>query len=266
MDEFLLELDEDVEGMQSTIYLLQQQLKEAKEQVAQLQQENQQLRSNQNQAAAKPAAASSSNAPHPTDSSQPSHNPDKTRTSGGTTSSSTPTENTYENRTLSSQDYAVVSNYNSHDHSPPHSHNHPQTTNGDHHVAMETDTSDGQPESCDEDHHTNSRYASNQTSSSKGLNSHASSGNHSMSDGAYATENTDATSSDGGWSPRRSPAAKDKAGDIEPMEDDQSSEVSTEQERTDKKHRTEGLLSDNLLQNGVIASPQSDTAGEDDTT
>ena len=33
MDEFLLELDEDVEGMQSTIYLLQQQLKEAKEQI-----------------------------------------------------------------------------------------------------------------------------------------------------------------------------------------------------------------------------------------
>ena len=40
MDEFLLELDEDVEGMQSTIYLLQQQLKEAKEQISQLQEEN----------------------------------------------------------------------------------------------------------------------------------------------------------------------------------------------------------------------------------
>ncbi|XP_064489169.1 pre-mRNA-splicing regulator WTAP-like [Ornithodoros turicata] len=36
-DEFLLELDEEVEGMQSTIYFLQQQVREAKEQVAKLQ-------------------------------------------------------------------------------------------------------------------------------------------------------------------------------------------------------------------------------------
>lgn len=35
IDEFLLELDEDVEGMQNTIYYLQQQLKEAKEKLAQ---------------------------------------------------------------------------------------------------------------------------------------------------------------------------------------------------------------------------------------
>ncbi|KAI1294919.1 Pre-mRNA-splicing regulator female-lethal(2)D [Halotydeus destructor] len=34
LDEFLLELDEDVEGMQSTIYFLQQQLKEAKQALA----------------------------------------------------------------------------------------------------------------------------------------------------------------------------------------------------------------------------------------
>lgn len=38
-DEFLLELDEEVEGMQSTIYLLQQQLREAKEQLARMQAE-----------------------------------------------------------------------------------------------------------------------------------------------------------------------------------------------------------------------------------
>lgn len=38
-DEFLLELDEEVEGMQSTIYLLQQQLREAKEQLARMQQQ-----------------------------------------------------------------------------------------------------------------------------------------------------------------------------------------------------------------------------------
>ena len=36
MDDFVQELDEDVEGMQSTIYFLQQQLKEAKETIAQL--------------------------------------------------------------------------------------------------------------------------------------------------------------------------------------------------------------------------------------
>merc|ERR1712110_182522 len=36
MDDFVQELDEDMEGMQSTIYFLQQQLKEAKETIAQL--------------------------------------------------------------------------------------------------------------------------------------------------------------------------------------------------------------------------------------
>merc|ERR1719232_1607410 len=35
-DDFVQELDEDMEGMQSTIYLLQQQLKESKETIAQL--------------------------------------------------------------------------------------------------------------------------------------------------------------------------------------------------------------------------------------
>lgn len=39
LDDFLLELDEDVEGMQNTIYYLQQQLKEAKEQIIILEQQ-----------------------------------------------------------------------------------------------------------------------------------------------------------------------------------------------------------------------------------
>lgn len=43
LDEFLLELDEDVEGMQSTIYYLQQQLREAKEQIQKLQQDKKEL-------------------------------------------------------------------------------------------------------------------------------------------------------------------------------------------------------------------------------
>ncbi|XP_064627980.1 pre-mRNA-splicing regulator WTAP-like [Lineus longissimus] len=47
MDEFLGELDEDVEGMQSTIYILQQQLKEAREEVSRLQAETQQMHQSQ---------------------------------------------------------------------------------------------------------------------------------------------------------------------------------------------------------------------------
>jgi hypothetical protein len=43
IDEFLLELDEDVEGMQSTIYYLQQQLREAKDQIVQLQKDRHKL-------------------------------------------------------------------------------------------------------------------------------------------------------------------------------------------------------------------------------
>ena len=46
-DEFLTEMDEDVEGMQSTIYLLQQQLKDSKEQILELQTELAQLKNSQ---------------------------------------------------------------------------------------------------------------------------------------------------------------------------------------------------------------------------
>ena len=44
MDDFLLELDEDVEGMQSTIYFLQQQLKETKDHLKQSTTEHEQLK------------------------------------------------------------------------------------------------------------------------------------------------------------------------------------------------------------------------------
>nr|CAG4640450.1 EOG090X0FYD [Daphnia pulex]SVE85197.1 EOG090X0FYD [Daphnia pulex] len=44
LDEFLLELDEDVEGMQSTIYFLQQQLRQTRDQLSAAQKENELLR------------------------------------------------------------------------------------------------------------------------------------------------------------------------------------------------------------------------------
>uniref|UniRef100_A0A0B7A7W1 Pre-mRNA-splicing regulator WTAP n=2 Tax=Arion vulgaris TaxID=1028688 RepID=A0A0B7A7W1_9EUPU len=44
LDEFVGELEEDVEGMQGMIFMLQQQLKEAHDQIAKLQRENDQLR------------------------------------------------------------------------------------------------------------------------------------------------------------------------------------------------------------------------------
>lgn len=46
LDEFLQDLDEDVEGMQSTIYFLQQELRKARESVTLLQQENASLKTN----------------------------------------------------------------------------------------------------------------------------------------------------------------------------------------------------------------------------
>ncbi|KAK9306143.1 hypothetical protein QLX08_003051 [Tetragonisca angustula] len=46
LDEFLQDLDEDVEGMQSTIYFLQQELRKARESVTLLQQENAGLKAN----------------------------------------------------------------------------------------------------------------------------------------------------------------------------------------------------------------------------
>ena len=65
-DEFLVEMDEDVEGMQGTIYLLQQQLKENKVQLAQLQEENQRLQSINSAAASSTAAVSSPPNTNPT--------------------------------------------------------------------------------------------------------------------------------------------------------------------------------------------------------
>lgn len=49
LDEFLQDLDEDVEGMQSTIYFLQQELRKARESVTLLQQENATLKANTNE-------------------------------------------------------------------------------------------------------------------------------------------------------------------------------------------------------------------------
>ncbi|XP_014299773.2 pre-mRNA-splicing regulator WTAP [Microplitis demolitor] len=49
LDEFLQDLDEDVEGMQSTIYFLQQELRKARESVTLLQQENLALKSSPNE-------------------------------------------------------------------------------------------------------------------------------------------------------------------------------------------------------------------------
>lgn len=46
LDEFLGEVEEDVEGMQSMIYVLQQQLKDSKDQISQLQEENSRLKQN----------------------------------------------------------------------------------------------------------------------------------------------------------------------------------------------------------------------------
>lgn len=49
LDEFLQDLDEDVEGMQSTIYFLQQELRKARESVTLIQQENAALKANTNE-------------------------------------------------------------------------------------------------------------------------------------------------------------------------------------------------------------------------
>lgn len=48
LDEFIQDLDEDVEGMQSTIYFLQQELRKARESVILLQQENSSLKNSTN--------------------------------------------------------------------------------------------------------------------------------------------------------------------------------------------------------------------------
>ena len=87
MDEFLLELDEDVEGMQSTIYFLQQQLKESKEQLGRLQTENEQLKSKCS-ALANNTAATTNASPHA--SSTPTINSTSSNSSSAVTEDGSP--------------------------------------------------------------------------------------------------------------------------------------------------------------------------------
>jgi cell division septum initiation protein DivIVA len=60
LDEFLGEVEEDVEGMQSMIYVLTQQLKDSKEQITLLQEENTKLQ----QSPAKHQQSPSKHSPH----------------------------------------------------------------------------------------------------------------------------------------------------------------------------------------------------------
>jgi hypothetical protein len=226
MDEFLVELDEDVEGMQSTIYFLQKQLKDSKDQIAQLQKDNELLRTQGGGAGAASTASRDSSVLH---NQQESNSQQRTQ-----------------------QPHNVVSNHNS-------QHRHPQTSNGSHHVAMETDTSDGQQESCDEatgseeqapTSHTLYTRSQHQTSSNKQVNSHppsSSSRNYPPS-----ADNTDGTSSEG-WSPQPS---KQQTGAMA-MKDDTS-----QRERT----ATKGAAvhsGDAGLPNGQ-AAPQYDSQGDEE--
>lgn len=64
LDELLQDLDEDVEGMQSTIYYLQQELRKAKETITNLEQENCTLRSVDTQPKSPITSVNGLNAPH----------------------------------------------------------------------------------------------------------------------------------------------------------------------------------------------------------
>ena len=305
MDEFLVELDEDVEGMQSTIYFLQQQLKDSKEQVSRLQQENDGLRT---KCSASTASTNSATATTTTSVLQTSTSEsiteetrhrtgsDKTPTVGAV---STPSSSQYEHRTelhdpAPSQGggMALVSNYSSlnqnhiadsaaaatHNNNNVGNKSHTQTSssstpNGAHHQVdcssrdqsgnnTETDMSDDPAESGDEDEghsdapasptHTPAQYVGLEKDHHNGPP--VARGKYPPLDGAYATENTDATSSEG-WSP----SASKHSGSVGNGDEDASSEVSDTDPGTDAK-------AGELLQNGLVSTPQYDSQGDDDET
>ncbi len=246
MDEFLVELDEDVEGMQSTIYFLQQQLKDSKDQVAQLQKENELLRTQQGATSSGGTSVAQDAAPRDKCGSDPVLHKVEA-------SSSTATNNTDSRRFDHRTDpHNVVSNHNS-----EHRHSHLQTTNGSsHHVAMETDMSDGQQGSCDEATGSEEQAPTSHTlyrshKTSKEVNSHAPSS--SSRNYPPSTENTDATSSEE-WSPQ--PSKQHVEGMV--VDDDHSS---VEHERTANKGGAHS--GDVQLQNGLLAQAPYDSQDDD---
>ena len=269
-------MDEDVDGMQSTIYVLQQQLKEAKDQIAALQQDNELLRQPTEskggartlvpEGSSKAANAVEGMDTEPTqswteitDSLEPGKPPPTQGSSVGSTPDSTSSGT--DNRTN-----CQMHDSSSHD---PHSYHHsqpqtqtgkrPATTNGDHHVAMETDTSEGHPESCDET--TAEHRQHNQAKQTSTVHNNATHRTSQSSEGAYTLEGTDVSSD--AWSPAQTGGTK-LGGNA--VTDDQIGLVS-DPYRTEEKHAG-GLPvcgDRDSLQNGLVNS-QYDSQGDDDDT
>ncbi len=278
MDEFLLELDEDVEGMQSTIYLLQQQLKEAKDQIAQLQEENVQLGGR-----GLNAVGDTANVKLEPNSTRPLHNAldahdeherqDRTRLAD---ENFAPTDKAGYQRTSrqssNSPSVEVVSN-NGRDHQVSSKQDHlhsqttrPTTTNGglEHggYEAMDTSEAGFHRASCDADsttgdHNSHRHFRASPESETTndgsaitvGMGGNVEVNNHHQSDVTSDASFTDTTLSNVAWSP--SSRRLKKTDDVE-MEDD--SKV--------RKGRTVGVMgirgSDDdqqtLLQNGLVDS------------
>ena len=296
MDEFLLELDEDVEGMQSTIYLLQQQLKEAKDQISQLQEENRRLGGHQADSIiadvkSEPNSRKSTPTPNALDSHIEHDERERTRHADEkphlSPSSKAGYQRTSRQSSTSPSIEVVVSNHKR-DHLIGSKRDHihtqttrPTTTNGGHEhtgfEAMDTNDTGFHRASCDadsttRDHNTHRQFRGSfkteitSDGSSIGGNN-AEVNNHNQgdanSDVSYViTENTDAASSED-WSP--SSRHLRQSDDVE-MEDD--SKIKSE-----IKGRTVGGLgiggSDDdrrtLLQNGLVDTiPQYESQNDDD--
>lgn len=285
MDEFLLELDEDVEGMQSTIYLLQQQLKEAKEQIAGLQSENEQLRTGGNSQSS--LNYDSNGSAITSDTYMGEEERERTRQEVEQTLS--PKHEYRTSRQSNNSPYEVVNNHNKRDHLHGSNQDALQTSrskNGGHDHPMETDRNDGIQTSFDDVKHTQeeqhathrqlklsqfaeTKHSSNNSPGSTEVNNHHShvivSSKNANSDGACVLgENTDATSSEG-WSPH----GRKPSDDVD-MEDDTSSQASDILTRTELKARTVGGLGDanegenSLLQNGLVDTVMYDSQGDEE--
>ncbi|XP_013416555.1 pre-mRNA-splicing regulator WTAP [Lingula anatina] len=169
-EEFLVEIDEDVEAMQSTIYLYQQQLKEAQEQIIKLQEENEQLRGGKMTEDIKPYDVVGK---AKTEFEQMEDNMSRTSTPSYVSNTEMPME---------TEEYRTYTSLSPHE---------PETTNGEHQNAMESTDSDDTAAQMFGHRHTNLQQ---QTT---GSNNHSNCPPVLLND--YPTESTDASSD--AWSP-----------------------------------------------------------------
>ena len=238
IDEFLVELDEDVDGMQSTIYMLQQQLKDSKDQLAKVQSENEQLRTQhqqqqqqQQQQQLRSGSLTDSLKKEPNRTSYPSTTSVKTETKMEVDDSEPIYRHSYHRNHLS------------------------ETSNGDRNSVERNSTHGSTGRHLTGDHERHQTTSTSTTQIRSEVN-HSTVNSYEASDSAGPMDSTDASSE--AWSPQ---SLKHSSGAVE--EDSDSYGQSTVSDPS-TVNRKSGASNETFNQNGMLDAPEEVSEEDDD--